>query len=96
MKKMFDALDILIALGIGAVLALTIASVMFSLGAPRIIIILVLALLAVALTALAGYIIGWRRAKTESLIAFNKGMIKGRKLGKAEAHGEIQRFIERK
>lgn len=96
MKKIFDVLDMLIALGCGAVLALTIASVMFALGAPRIIIILVLALLAVALTALAGYIIGWRRAKTESLIAFNKGMIKGRKLGKAEAHGEIQRFIERK
>lgn len=94
MKKIFDVLDMLIALGIGAILALTIASVMFSLGAPRIIIILVLALLAVVLTALAGYVIGWRRAKTESLIAYNKGIAKGRALGRAEARGDIRHYIE--
>lgn len=95
MKKIFDILDMLVALGVGTLITTVISTAIYALDAPRLIIVLVLSLITLAIAVLVSYRIGWHRAKTESLIAYNKGVTKGRALGKAEAHGEVQRYLER-
>lgn len=94
MKKIFDIFDMLVALGFGSLITTVLSTAIYALDAPRLLIVLVLALITLAIAVLASYKIGWRRAKTENLIAYNKGVTKGRAIGKAEAQGEIQQRFE--
>lgn len=94
MKKIFDIFDMLVALGFGSLITTVLSTAIYALDAPRLLIVLVLALITLAIAVLVSYKIGWRRAKTENLIAYNKGVTKGRTIGKAEAHGEVQQHFE--
>lgn len=95
MKKIFDIFDMLVALGFGSLITTVLSTAIYALDAPRLLIVLVLALITLAIAVLVSYKIGWRRAKTESLIAYNKGITRGRAIGKAEAHGEVRQYLER-
>ncbi len=94
MKKAFDFLDLMLALGVGMLITSIISAVIYALGAPHIIMLLALALITTAVVAFVCYRLGMRRSKTESLVAYNKGITRGRAIGKAEARGEVQRYLE--
>ena len=74
MKKIFDFFDMLVALGFGSLITTVLSTAIYALDAPRLLIVLVLALITLAIAVLVSYKIGWHRAKTESLIALVPGV----------------------
>ena len=85
MKKIFDFFDMLVALGFGSLITTVLSTAIYALDAPQLLIVLVLALITLAIAVLVSYKIGWRRAKTEDLFVFNKGIAKGRAIAKAQS-----------
>ncbi len=94
MKRTFDFLDFVIIFASGILFSAIISAAIYSLGAPRIIIVMAISLLVTAAAAFSSYKLGRRRSKIEALIAFNKGIERGRTIGRAEIANERQRFIK--
>lgn len=91
----FDSFfDWIISFGAGALFTLIVSSMIYGSGAPRIIIVLAIAVLIGFIGAFIAYCLGKRRARSETLIAYNKGMERGRTLGRAEIANEHQRYVE--
>lgn len=86
--------DWIISFGAGSLFTLIVSSMIYGAGYPRIIIIVAISILIGFIGAFVAYCLGKRRAKTETLVAYNKGMERGRLLGRAEITDERQRFIE--
>ena len=63
-------------------------------GSPRIVIVVAVSALVGFIGAFVAYCLGKRRAKTETLVAYNKGMERGRLLGRAEIISEHHQFVE--
>ncbi len=62
-------------------------------GAPRIIIVIAVALLIVVMAAIIGYCAGRRRRDMECLRAYNKGVQKGNSAGYERAKADIKKFM---
>lgn len=91
----FDSFfDWIISFGAGSLFTLIISSMIYGAGSPRIVIILAVSVLVGFISAFVAYCFGKRRAKTETLVAYNKGMERGRILGRAEIIIERQKYVE--
>lgn len=91
----FDSFfDWIVSFGAGALFTLIVSSMIYGAGSPRIIIIVAISILIGFIGAFVAYCLGKRRAKTETLVAYNKGMERGRRLGRAEIMDEHRRFTE--
>lgn len=55
MKKIFDSFDLLLALTAGVLLAMVTSAMIYALGAPRIILVAVMAIITVVMTAITAY-----------------------------------------
>lgn len=86
--------DWIISFGAGALFTLCVSSMIYGAGEPRIVIVVAVSMLIGLIGAFIAYSFGKRRAKTETLIAYNKGMERGRTLGRAEIINEHQRYVE--
>lgn len=86
--------DWIISFGAGSLFTLIVSSMIYGAGSPRIVIIAALSMLVGFIVAFVAYCLGKRRAKTETLVAYNKGMERGRILGRAEVIDERRRFVE--
>ncbi len=86
--------DWIISFGTGSLFTLIASSMIYGAGSPGIVVIAALSLLIGFIIAFVAYCFGKRRAKTETLIAYNKGMERGRLLGRAEITDERRRFAE--
>lgn len=94
MKKIFDILDLLLTFTGGVLLTMVVSSMIYSLGAPRIILVAAMALLAVVLTAITAYAAGRRRETLSCKVAYNKGVQRGREIGRAERQSAADKFPE--
>lgn len=92
--KFEEFLDLIIAFALGAAFTLTVNAAIYGIGAPRVIIVAAISAIIGLIGAAIAYCIGKRRVKTESLIAYNRGVERGRTLGRAEIISERQRFAE--
>ena len=91
----FDSFfDWIISFGAGSLFTLIISSMIYGAGSPRIVIIVAVSALVGFIGAFVAYCLGKRRAKTETLVAYNKGMERGRLLGRAEIISEHHQFVE--
>ncbi|MDE7361915.1 MAG: hypothetical protein K2N38_08270 [Oscillospiraceae bacterium] len=91
----FDGLfDWIISFGAGALFTLIVSSMIYGAGSPSIIIIAAVSMLVGFIGAVVAYCLGRRRAKSESLIAYNKGIERGITLGRAEIISEHQRLVD--
>ncbi len=91
----FDSFfDWIISFGAGSLFTLIISSMIYGAGSPRIVIIVALAALVGFIGAFVAYCFGKRRAKTETLVAYNKGIERGITIGRAEIISEHQRLVE--
>lgn len=86
--------DWIISFGAGSLFTLIVSSMIYGAGSPKIVIIVALSALFGFIGAFVAYCFGKRRAKTETLVAYNKGMERGRLLGRAEVIDERRRFVE--
>ena len=66
---------------------------LYALGAPRIIIVMAVALLLIVIAAIIGYCAGGRRKEMECLRAYNKGVRKGNSAGYERARADIKEFM---
>ncbi len=91
----FDSFfDWIISFGAGSLFTLIISSMIYGAGSPKTVIILAVSVLVGFIGAFVAYCLGKRRAKTETLVAYNKGMERGRMLGRAEIINEHQKYVE--
>ncbi len=91
----FDSFfDWIISFGAGSLFTLIISSMIYGAGSPKTVIILAVSVLVGFIGAFVAYCLGKRRAKTETLVAYNKGMERGRLLGRAEIINERQKYVE--
>lgn len=88
--KSFSVFYCIIAFAVGIFFTLLVSSAIYSLGAPRIIIVIALAMIAVILTAFIAFAFGARRADEMSKVAYWRGVERGRN----ETQSVIQRFLE--
>ena len=94
MYKIFDFLDFIIIFAAGIMFSMIVSAAIYAIGAPRLIIILALAIIAVIVTAFAGYAAGRRRENTSCRIAYNKGVQRGREIGRAEQKTAVDKFLD--
>ncbi len=91
----FDSFfDWIISFVAGSLFTLIISSMIYGAGSPKTVIILAVSVLVGFIGAFVAYCLGKRRAKTETLVAYNKGMERGRLLGRAEIINERQKYVE--
>ena len=91
----FDSFfDWIISFGAGSLFTLIISTMIYGAGSPKTVIILAVSVLVGFIGAFVAYCLGKRRAKTETLVAYNKGMERGRLLGRAEIISEHHQFVE--
>ena len=91
--KLWDFLECFMLFAGGAMFTMIISGSIYALGAPRIIIIMALALLLVVIAAIIGYCAGSRRKEMECLRAYNKGVRKGNSAGYERARADIKEFM---
>ncbi len=91
--KLWDYLECFMLFGAGAMFTMIISGSIYALGAPRIIIIMAIALLLVVMAAVIGYCAGRRRRELECLRAYNKGVQKGNSVGYERAKADIKKFL---
>lgn len=92
--KFWDFFDYIIAFAIGIAFTMFVSCMIYGAGAPKIIVVAAIGIMLCIFAAFIAYCLGRRRAKTETLIAYNKGMERGRTLGRAEIINEQQRVVE--
>ncbi|MBQ8171794.1 MAG: hypothetical protein IJZ95_07400 [Oscillospiraceae bacterium] len=86
--------DLLLAFFTGFVLMALINALSLVADTPIGIISIAFLLLAATLASIIAYCFGRRREKQSNLVAYNRGVTYGRKLGRAEKQSEIQKFLE--
>lgn len=91
--KAWNIIEYLIIFAVGAMFTMIISGSIYALGAPRIIIVIAVALLLVVLAAVIGYCAGRRRKEMECLRAYNKGVQKGNSMGYERAKADIKEFL---
>ena len=91
--KLWDFLECFMLFGAGAMFTMIISGSLYALGAPRIIIIMAVALLLVVMAAVIGYCAGRRRKEMECLRAYNKGVRRGNSAGYERAKADIKEFL---
>ena len=91
--KLWDYLECFMLFAAGAMFTMIISGSIYALGAPRIIIIMALALLLVVIAAIIGYCAGRRRKEMERLRAYNKGVSKGNSAGYERARADTKSFL---
>lgn len=91
--KLWDFLECFMLFGAGAMFTMIISGSIYALGAPRIIIIMAVALLLVVMAAVIGYCAGRRRKEMECLRAYNKGVRRGNSAGYERAKADIKEFL---
>lgn len=74
MKKIFDSFDLLLALTAGVLLAMVTSAMIYALGAPRIILVAVMAIITVVMTAITAY---------------SKGIERGREIARKSEHKQL-------
>lgn len=94
MKKMFEVLDMMLAFAAGVLLTMVTSAMIYSLGAPRIILVAVMAIIALVAAATTAYYAGRRREDLSCQIAYNKGIQRGREIGRAERHSAAEKFLD--
>ncbi len=91
--KLWDFLECFMLFAAGAMFTMIISGSIYALGAPRIIIIMAVALLLVVMAAVIGYCAGRRRKEMECLRAYNKGVRRGNSAGYERAKADIKEFL---
>lgn len=91
--KLWDFLECFMLFGAGAMFTMIISGSIYALGAPRIIIVMAVALLLIVMAAIIGYCAGGRRKEMECLRAYNKGVRKGNSAGYERARADIKEFM---
>lgn len=91
--KLWDFLECFMLFGAGAMFTMIISGSIYALGAPRIIIVMAVALLLVVMAAVIGYCAGCRRKDMECLRAYNKGVQKGNSVGYERAKADFKEFL---
>ena len=91
--KLWDFLECFMLFGAVAMFTMIISGSLYALGAPRIIIIMAVALLLVVMAAVIGYCAGRRRKEMECLRAYNKGVRRGNSAGYERAKADIKEFL---
>lgn len=94
MNKIFDFLDFIIIFAAGVTFSMVVSAMIYSVGAPRIIIVIALALLVIIAASFSAYALGRRREKMSCQIAYNKGVQHGRRIGRAEQRSEVDKFLD--
>lgn len=93
MYRKFDILEFIIIFAAGVMFSMIISAMIYSIGAPRLIIVITLALIIVIVASFAAYALGRRREKMSCQIAYNKGVQHGRRIGRAEQRSEVDKFL---
>ena len=91
--KLWDFLECFMLFAAGAMFTMIISGSIYALGAPRIIMIMAVALLLVVMAAVIGYCAGRRRKEMECLRAYNKGVRRGNSAGYERAKADIKEFL---
>lgn len=91
--KLWDYLECFMLFGAGAMFTMIISGSIYALGAPRIIIVIAVALLLIVMAAIIGYCAGRRRNEPERLRAYNKGVQKGNSAGYERAKADFKEFL---
>ena len=91
--KLWDFLECFMLFAAGAMFTMIISGSIYALGAPRIIIVIAIALLLIVMAAIIGYCAGRRRKDMECLRAYNKGVQKGNSVGYERAKADIKTFM---
>ena len=91
--KLWDYLECFMLFAAGAMFTMIISGSIYALGAPRIIIVIAIALLLIVMAAIIGYCAGRRRKDMECLRAYNKGVQKGNSVGYERAKADIKEFL---
>lgn len=74
MKTNFDSCDLLLALTAGVLLTMVTSAMIYALGAPRIILVAVMAIITVVMTAITAY---------------SKGIERGREIARKSEHKQL-------
>lgn len=93
-EKFWEFFDYLIAFTFGIAFTMFVSCVIYGAGNPRIVIIAVISAILCIFAAFVAYCLGKRRAKAETLVAYNKGIERGITLGRAEIINEHQQLVE--
>lgn len=91
--KLWDFLECFMLFAAGAMFTMIISGSIYALGAPRIIIVMAVALLLIVMAVIIGYCAGRKRRDMECLRAYNKGVQKGNSAGYARAKADIKKFL---
>ena len=91
--KAWNIIEYLIIFAVGAMFTMIVSGSIYALGAPRIIIVIAIALLLIVMAAIIGYCAGRRRKDMECLRAYNKGVQKGNSVGYERAKADIKEFL---
>ena len=91
--KLWDFLECFMLFAAGAMFTMIVSGSIYALGAPRIIIVIAIALLLIVMAAIIGYCAGRRRKDMECLRAYNKGVQKGNSVGYERAKADIKEFL---
>ena len=91
--KLWDYLEYFMLFGAGAMFTMIISGSLYALGAPRIIIVMAVALLLIVMAAIIGYCAGRRRNELERLRAYNKGVQNGNSAGYERAKADFKEFL---
>lgn len=91
--KLWDFLEGFMLFAGGVMFTMIVSGSIYALGAPRIIIVIAIALLLVVMAAIIGYGAGRRRKELECLRAYNKGVQKGNSVGYERAKADFKEFL---
>lgn len=93
MYSKLNFLDFIIIFAAGIMFAMIVSAMIYSIGAPRLIIVTALAMIVVIAASFAAYALGRRREKMSCQIAYNKGVQRGREIGRAEQKTAADKFL---
>ena len=87
-------LNCFIAFVVGITVMAFVNSITLSFHSSGRIMVIIFAIVAAAAVGFIAYTIGRRRAQKAAMAVYNRGVERGRQLGRAEIQSEIQRFLE--
>ena len=91
--KAWDIVEYMMIFAAGAMFTMIISGSIYALGAPRIIIVMAVALLLVVMAAIIGYCAGRRRKEMECLRAYNEGVRRGHSAEYERAKADFKKFL---
>ena len=87
-------IDRFMAFAVGLFVMAFVNSITLSFHSPGRIMVIIFSIICSVVPGSIAYIIGRKREQKSSMMVYNRGVERGRQLGRAEIQSEIQKFLE--